>query len=96
VDTLASMHGLRDNAIAGKTRELHREARRLERISRHQPRVSQLVGEARRNLAAAELQVEPGANCTLTARDKEDLQRLASSGDEDAFAELTRREVVAA
>jgi hypothetical protein len=31
------------------------------------------------------------ANCTLTSRSREGLRRLASSGDEDAFAELTRR-----
>jgi len=32
-----------------------------------------------------------GVNCTLTSRSREDLRRLASSGDEEAFAELTRR-----
>jgi len=85
------MNGLRDKAIARKARELREGAGQLERISRHQPRVSALAGEARRSLAAAELQVEPGANCTLTSRDREDLRRLASDGDEDAFAELTRR-----
>lgn len=34
---------------------------------------------------------EAGVDCTLTSRSREDLRRLASSGDEDAFAELTRR-----
>lgn len=34
---------------------------------------------------------EAGLDCTLTSRSREDLRRLASSGDEDAFAELTRR-----
>lgn len=87
------MNRLRDKAIERKTRELREDAGQLERISRHQPRVSQLVGEARRSLAVAEIQAEPGANCTLTARDKEDLRRLSSDGDEDAFAELTRREL---
>jgi len=32
-----------------------------------------------------------GVDCTLTSRSREDLRRLASSGDDDAFAELTRR-----
>lgn len=90
------MNGLRDKAIERKARQLHREAGQLERISRHQPRVSQLVGEARRSLVAAESQANPGADCTLTSRSREDLRRLALSGDEDAFAELTRREPVAA
>lgn len=31
------------------------------------------------------------ADCTLTSRSREDLRRRASIGDEDAFAELTRR-----
>lgn len=44
---------------------------------------------------------EAGVNvdCTLTSLTREDLHRRASSGDEDAFAELTRRrerELVAA
>jgi hypothetical protein len=30
-------------------------------------------------------------DCALTSRSREDLRRLASSGDGDAFAELTRR-----
>lgn len=30
-------------------------------------------------------------DCSLTSRSLEDLRRRASSGDEDAFAELTRR-----
>lgn len=34
---------------------------------------------------------EADVDCTLTSRSREDLRRLASSGDEDAFAELTRR-----
>lgn len=86
------MNRLRDKAIARKARELHREARQLERISRHRPRVSGLIGEAAKELLAE----ARAADCTLTSRDKEDLRRLASSGDEDAFAELTRREPVAA
>jgi hypothetical protein len=32
-----------------------------------------------------------GVDCTLTSRSREDLRRLASSGDDDALAELTRR-----
>ena len=94
--TLAPMNRLRDKAIARKAHQLRREAHQLEQISRHQPRVSQLVGEARRSLAAVELQLDPGADCTFTSRDREDLQRLAFGGNEDAFAELTRREPVAA
>lgn len=43
----------------------------------------------------SELQ-EADVDCTLTTRDQEDLRRRASSGDEDAFAELMRREPVAA
>ena len=31
------------------------------------------------------------ADCTLTSCDREELRRRASNGDEDAFAELTRR-----
>ena len=36
-------------------------------------------------------EVRAGVDCTLTSRSREDLRRLASSGDDDAFAELTRR-----
>lgn len=90
------MNALRNNAIAVKARELHTEARLLERISRHQPRVSELAGEARRYLAAAAVQAEPGADCILTALDEEELDRRARSGDEDAMAELRRRDLVAA
>lgn len=81
------MNQLRDKAIVRKTRELHREARQLERISRHRPRVSSLIGEA-----AKELLTETRAvDCSLTSRDKEELRRRASDGDKAAFAELTRR-----
>jgi hypothetical protein len=88
------MNELRNKAIARQTRELREGATQLERISRHQPRVSRLVGEARRNLAAAEVQAEPGADCTLTACDEEELHRRAANGDVDALAEWCRREVV--
>jgi hypothetical protein len=90
------MNGLRDKAINRQTEQLHRDARQLERISRNQPRVSQLVTEARRNLAAAELQLEPAPDCSLTSRDAGELHRRASSGDEAALAEWCRREPVAA
>ena len=33
------------------------------------------------------------ADCTLTTRSREDLRRLASSGDEDALAEWFRRQL---
>jgi hypothetical protein len=92
------MNRLRDKAIARKAAKLRDEARQLERISQHQPRVSRLAGDARRSLAAAELQAAPGGvvDCALTSRDLGELTRRASSGDEDALAELTRREPVAA
>lgn len=39
---------------------------------------------------------EESIDCALTSRDREDLRRRASGGDEDAYAELTRRELIAA
>lgn len=39
---------------------------------------------------------EQPVDCALTSRDKEELRRRGTSGDEDAFAELTRRELIAA
>lgn len=47
-----------------------------------------------RTLAAAGLLIElreAEANCTLTSLTPEELLRLASSGDEEAFVELRRR-----
>lgn len=41
-------------------------------------------------------QAERPIDCALTSRDKEELRRRGTSGDEDAFAELTRREPIAA
>jgi len=74
------MNSLRDRAIVRKAEELHDEARQLERISRHQPRVSQRASEARRILA----------DCTLTTRSVDELRRQGTE-DDDALAELTRR-----
>lgn len=36
-------------------------------------------------------EVREATDCSLTSRSREDLHRRACSGDEDAFAELTRR-----
>lgn len=36
-------------------------------------------------------EVREATDCALTTRSREDLRRRASSGDEEAFAELTRR-----
>ena len=84
---------LRDEAIARKTHELHVGARQLERISRHEPWVSWYAGIARRSLAI----IDPiDCDCTLTSRDVDELARKASNGDEDALAEFTRRESIAA
>lgn len=86
------MDRLRDRAIARKARKLSRDVRQLERISRDQPQVSRLAGEARRCLAAAELQAE-SVDCTITSCDEDELHRRACSGDEDALAEWCRRGV---
>lgn len=92
---LQRMKRLRDRAVARKTRELYAGTCQLERISRDQPNVSRLAGEARRSLAAAAFASEPEADCSLTAREDDDLRCRASNGDEAALAEICRRSAAA-
>lgn len=93
------MAALRDKAIHRKAGELAEDAQHLERLSRDHPLVAANAGvakdAARRAEQLAEEQVEVHTDLSLTSRDDDELRRRAIT-DEDAVAEICRREAVPA
>lgn len=57
------------------------------------PQQAQLSAAARLSAAIGFLSEVRDVDCTLTAATEEELLRRASTGDDEAFAELTRRRV---
>lgn len=95
------MARLRHKGAQRKAGKLRDETTTLKRTMRHDDRFGKIADKAIDNLdalerRAAEIVVtEDATDCTLTARDPDDLRRLAADGNEDAAAELRRREVLA-
>lgn len=98
------MARLRHKAAARQATEIREATERLRRETQHDPLMQLLSGAALPSLLhlerrAAEIVAaeDTVANCTLTTRSPSELRRLAAtSGNEDALAELRRREVLPA
>lgn len=96
------MARLRYISAQRKAGKLRSEAEQLQRTMRHDRRFQRIADRAVGELTALERRAEgivvteDATDCTLTSRDPEDLRRLAADGNEDAAAELRRREVLPA
>lgn len=94
------MARLRHKAVQRKAGEIRDDAIDLRRLMRHDERFQKVAEKAIDNLGALERRAaeivvtEDATDCTLTAREPDDLRRLAADGNEDAAAELRRREVL--
>lgn len=95
------MARLRHKGAQRKAGQLRDDTRHLQRTMRHDKRFGSIAEKAVEELSALERRAaeivvtEDATDCTLTARDADDLRRLAADGNEDAAAELRRREVLA-
>ncbi|HEX7246434.1 MAG TPA: hypothetical protein VF245_12815 [Solirubrobacterales bacterium] len=94
------MARLRHIGARRKAGRLSEETTTLKRTMRHDERFGKIADKAIDNLdalerRAAEIVVtEDATDCTLTSREPDDLRRLAADGNEEAAAELRRREVL--